>query len=154
MQSLVLIPRVVSAFVFDEQGGDELADAQTVASEGDIDSHLPLSCCLPNVGHHQLIDRLRCADGQVLQALASREILRSFMEHWPNTLREVFFQGKTRRLVPGPRVPLSFTEVLLSQEKRFGERGFGVVLGVADGLSCPEGALEGRSVDGSKANVG
>ena len=48
---------------------------------------------------------------------------------------------------------LGFAEMLLSKERGLDERGLGVGLGIADGLPCPEGALEGRGVNRSKTRA-
>ena len=49
---------------------------------------------------------------------------------------------------------LGVAEMLLSKEGGFDERGLGVGLGIADGLSCPEGSLERRRIYGSELRAG
>ena len=153
-QTAVLVSRVDTLLVFDEQGGNEFADAQPMTGKSNIHSCLPLSRRFPDVRHHQRVNGLRSTGVEVVQALAFRKFLVSLMQDRPETLGEVLFNGQTRRLLPSPRVTLGYTEMLLAQEGRFFEVGLRIGLGIAYGLSCPEGSLERRRIYGSELRAG
>lgn len=119
-----------------------------------MNAGLALPCRLPNVRHDELVNRLRCTRVQVIDTLALRKALRALVEDRPDALREVLLEREAGLLLPRPRLAFSDAEVLLADKRRGLEVRLGLRLGVVDGLSRPEGALERGGVYGREVRGG